>query len=139
MSEYMAGIGIGVGGVPCKGGPGTDNTNHLPLWNVGRHNNTYMISFKALLVLTTYNFHSTSLRRGILDLTALKYMFNCAVVSIRRLVYGKSAANLRCDRHLAQLAGQFYYARMRENFASAILHMGRDVFAHPSVINSMKV
>lgn len=93
-----------------------------------------MIGFKAL-VLTTYNFHSTSLRRGILDLTALKYMFNCAVVSIRRPVYGKFAA---CDRHFAQLAGQSYYARMRENFANVILHMGKDVFAYPSLINNVK-
>ena len=91
-----------------------------------------MIGFKALLVLNTYNFYSTSLRRGILDLTALKYMFNCAVVSIRRPVYGESAADLRCDRHSAQLAGQSYYARMRENFASVIIHM-EDVFAYPSV------
>ena len=106
---------------------------------MGRHNNTYMICFKALEVLNTYNFHSTSLRRGILELTTLKYMFNCAVVNIRRPVYGESAASLLCDRHFARLAGQSYYASMRVNFASVILHMGRDVFAYPCVINSVKV
>ncbi len=74
-----------------------------------------MIGAKALLVLNKDDFHSMSLRRGFLYLTAPKYMFNCTAVCIRRPVYGEPAAFCDPIATLRNSLDNSITARMRDN------------------------